>query len=503
VIRAPALERADRTMLVLAAAAALLVGVLAAATTPLLPLGALLGLLLVGLIWWRPVIGVWLFIAIVATLPFGVIPVPLAGAQLTFVDATMIATFSAVVGRWIFNRTNVQWDAPSIALVTFALVCAVAFAVGASVSPITPELIRRSGKLLASVLFFVIAGSILTSTDRLASVTGGLIVAGAIQGGIGTLLSRLSPLTQLTLLTNLQVVGYPTSDVLRYVPGANDTYTNQLRAIGTSVDPNVFGGTLMLALVLIAVQWAAPRPVMRRSLLVLLAVPTAAGVLLSLSRASWAGMAVGVVFIGLLLYRRLLALITLGGLAVLVTPVGAGFVLRFVSGFSTADPATAFRVGEYTNALTLLSRYPLLGIGFGNSPDIDVTAGVSSVYLLVGEQTGLIGLSVYLLALGATWLIGFRGLVNMTDVRLQGIRAAFLGAFTAALVTGLLDHYFANQSFPHAVALFWLYAAILVASSRLAVLPPPHAEPERAAAARTRVLGAHAAAMQRDQVPGN
>jgi hypothetical protein len=503
VIRAPALERADRTMLVLAVAAAVLVGVLAAATTPLLPLGAVLGLLLIGLIWWRPVIGIWLFIAIIATLPFGVIPVPLAGAQLTFVDATMIATFSAVLGRWLFNRTTVQWDAPSVALVVFALVCAVAFVVGASVSPITPELIRRTGKLLASVLFFVIAASMLTSTDRLAGVTGGLIVAGAIQGGIGTLLSRLSPLTQLTLLTNLQVVGYPTGDVLRYVPGANDTYTNQLRAIGTSVDPNVFGGTLMLALVLITVQWATPRPVMRRSLLALLALPTAAGVLLSLSRASWAGMAVGVVFIGMLLYRRLLVLIVLGGLGVLVTPIGAGFVLRFVSGFSTADPATAFRVGEYTNALTLLSRYPLLGIGFGNSPDIDVTAGVSSVYLLVGEQTGLIGLSVYLLALAATWWIGFRGLVEMTDVRLQGIRAAFLGAFTAALVTGLLDHYFANESFPHAVALFWLYAASLVAASRLSGLAPRQAEPERAAATGTRALSPHAAAVQRDQVPGN
>jgi hypothetical protein len=498
-----ALERADRTMLVLAGAAALLVGVLAAATTPLLPLAVVLAALVLGLIWWRPITGVWLFIVVVATLPFGVIPVSLAGAQLTFVDAIMIATFSAVVARWIFSRSGAHLDGPGVALVAFALVCVLAFAAGASVTPITPELTRRAGKLLASVLFFVIAGSMLTSTERLAGLTRGLIVAGAIQGGIGAVLTRLPPLTQLTLLTNLQVIGYPAGDVLRYVPGPNDTYTTQLRAIGTSVDPNVFGGTLMLALVLIAIQWASPRPVMRRSLLALLALPTAAGVLLSLSRASWAGMGVGVLFIGLMLYRRLFVLAALAGLAVLVTPVGAGYVLRFVSGFSTADPATAFRVGEYTNALTLLARYPLLGIGFGNSPDIDVTAGVSSVYLLVGEQTGLLGLSVYLLALGTTWWIGFRGLVDMPDRRLQGIRAAFLGAFTAALVTGLLDHYFANQTFPHAVALFWLYAAILVAASRLSRVASGQAEPERAAAPRTAALGAHAAAVQRHQVPGN
>src|SRR5205814_2090593 len=140
--------------------------------------------------------------------------------------------------------------------------------------------------------------------------------------------------------------------------------------------------------------------------LVLLAVPTAAGVLLSLSRASWLGMAVGLLFVGALRYRRILVLGLLAALAVVATPSGQAFIARFVSGFSVADPATAFRVGEYANALTLLGRYPLLGIGFGASPDIDVTAGVSSVYLLVAEQTGLLGLGVYLLALASSWLTG-------------------------------------------------------------------------------------------------
>jgi len=492
IVRAPSLERADRTALVVAAAAALAVGVLAAATTPLIPLAGLIGLLVLGLVWWRPIVGVWLFVGVVAVLPFGVIPVPLAGAQLTFVDAIMIATFSAVLGRWIFSRQWVALTAPGIALLAFVLVCAAAFVAGASVSPITPELIRRTGKLIASVLFFIVAGSLLTTEARIASITRGLIVAGAIQGGIGAVLVRLDPLTQLTLLSRLSAIGYPTVDVLRYVPGANDTYTSQLRAIGTSVDPNVFGGTLMLALVVILVQWASPRPVLRKSVLMLLALPTAAGVLLSLSRASWAGLAVGLLFLGGLRYRRILVLATLIGLATLATPVGQSFVVRFVSGFSTADPATAFRVGEYANALTLLTRYPVLGIGFGASPDIDVTAGVSSVYLLVGEQTGLLGLSAYLVALVATWWIGFRGLRGMRDSRLLGMRAAFLAAFSGALVTGLLDHYFANEAFPHAVALFWLYAAVLVASTRL---ESRQAEPERAALTRSTTVRANVAAV--------
>src|ERR1700694_1040652 len=146
----------------------------------------------------------------------------------------------------------------------------------------------------------------------------------------------LSPLTQLSLLTRLQVIGYPTADVLRYVPGPNNTYTDHLRAIGTSVDPNVFGGTLMLALALIVVQWAAPRPVLSRWVLVLLAIPTSAGVLLSLSRASWLGLAAGLLLIGALRYRRILVLGALVGLVLLASSIGQEFIARFVSGFSTA-----------------------------------------------------------------------------------------------------------------------------------------------------------------------
>jgi O-Antigen ligase len=468
VIRSVEIERADRTILVVAAAVALTIGVLAAATSPLVPLGAIIGLLLVGLIWWRPIFGVYLFVAVIAVLPFGVIPIPLAGAQLTFVDAIMLATFAAMLARWVFTSRRVPLDTPGIALVLFVLVSIAAFVVGSGVSPVTPELVRRTGKLLASLLFFLVARDLLSTTARLAGITRALILAGAVQGAVAAALMAVSPLAQLTLLTRLQVIGYPSDSVLRYVPGPNNTYTQQLRAIGTSVDPNVLGGTLMLALVLIVVQWASPRPVLRKSVLFLLALSTAAGVLLSLSRASWAGLAFGLIFIGALRYRRILVLGVFAGAALLVTPYARTFIVRFLGGFSTSDPATAFRFGEYTNALTLLGRYPLLGIGFGASPDIDVTAGVSSVYLLVAEQTGLLGLGVYLVALSAVWVIGVRGLRQMHDARLQGIRAAFLAALTAGLVTGFLDHYFANQAFPHAVALFWLYAAALVSASRLA-----------------------------------
>jgi polysaccharide biosynthesis protein PslJ len=110
----------------------------------------------------------------------------------------------------------------------------------------------------------------------------------------------------------------------------------------------------------------------------------------------------------------------------------------------------------------------LFGIGFGQSPDSDVTAGVSSIYLLVGEQMGLLGILVYALTLATILVGGIRGLraaAASNPVR-QGLVGALLATFAAMLVAGAFDHYFANQDFPHAVALFWLMAGLLVAAGR-------------------------------------
>ncbi|GAC1314619.1 MAG: O-antigen ligase family protein [Chloroflexota bacterium] len=489
--RAAARPGASLSLLLAALVPALGLALLAAATTPLIPVALLVGGTLVVLVWRRPFAGILVFTGVVAVLPFGVIPIPLAGAQMTFVDATLLLTFGAVLGRALTSRRSLHITRPAIVLLAYIVIAMVAFIAGAASTGAPPELIRRFGKLIVSLLVFIVAGQVLTTENRVAALTRGLMIAGAIQGAVAAALMALPPVTQLGLLTRLSAIGYPTADVLRYVPGPNNTYTDQLRAIGTSVDPNVFGGTMMLALALLVVQWASAEPVLRKSLLALLAIPTATGLLLSLSRSSWLGLAIGVVLVGAMRYRRIVVLALVAGMALLATPQAQSFIVRFVGGFSTADRATAFRFGEYANALTLIGRYPFLGIGFGLSPDIDVTAGVSSVYLLVAEQTGLIGLGAYLAVVLMIWWAGLRTFEGRSTERLQGLAAAFVAAQTGALIAGVLDHYFGNQVFPHAVALFWLSAAGLAAATELSGAAARQAEPERAAAAWPGTRRAH------------
>jgi O-antigen ligase len=136
-----------------------------------------------------------------------------------------------------------------------------------------------------------------------------------------------------------------------------------------------------------------------------------------------------------------------------------------ISGFEARDKASALRVSEYRNAMEIMQAYPLLGIGFGASPRLGLFPGVSSQYLLVAQQTGLLGLGAYLAALASVLLPSVQFSPG-SELDPHGLVISLQSAFIAALVSGLFDHYWANHAFPHAVALFWYVAALLVRVTR-------------------------------------
>src|SRR5690606_15874525 len=87
---------------------------------------------------------------------------------------------------------------------------------------------------------------------------------------------------------------------------------------------------------------------------------------------------------------------------------GSEFIHRLYLGFTLQDPATKLRLAEYRNAIAIIRKHPWFGVGFGDAPSIDLQAGVSSIYLVIGERIGLVGLTVFLVAVGSVALAGFR-----------------------------------------------------------------------------------------------
>jgi O-antigen ligase len=137
------------------------------------------------------------------------------------------------------------------------------------------------------------------------------------------------------------------------------------------------------------------------------------------------------------------------------------------------DLATQMRMGEYKDALILIRRYPVLGVGFAGSPDIDTYIGVANLYLLIAEEMGLVGLTSFLIVMAVLfvrfWRIRglFSGNGGADAVTLEalwwGLHAGVLGA----LMGGVFDHYFFNLDFHHSVTLFWLVIGLATSASEL------------------------------------
>jgi len=126
------------------------------------------------------------------------------------------------------------------------------------------------------------------------------------------------------------------------------------------------------------------------------------------------------------------------------------------------------RLEEYRTALAILREYPAFGVGFGQAPTVELWTGVSSIYLLVAERMGLLGLGTFLLVVIGILGIGWRALRQAGWDERSDLLLAWLGAQGAALLIGLFDHYYVNISFPHMVAIFWFTHVMVLGLARRA-----------------------------------
>ena len=143
-----------------------------------------------------------------------------------------------------------------------------------------------------------------------------------------------------------------------------------------------------------------------------------------------------------------------------------------MAGFAGEDLATQMRFGEYKDALILIGRYPLFGVGFTGTPDIDIYLGVSMLYLIIAENMGIIGLAIFLVIVVGFFVMVLRAWRQGLDPGLEALLLGYGGAVLGVLVSGVFDHYWFNMTYPHMTVLLWLYigmatATILVNRSQL------------------------------------
>jgi len=118
------------------------------------------------------------------------------------------------------------------------------------------------------------------------------------------------------------------------------------------------------------------------------------------------------------------------------------------------------RLGEYKDALALISRYPWFGVGFAGSPDADLYVGVSNLYLLMAEEMGVVGVISFLIVVGSFLARLWRTWRRTVDPRMEALLLGLAAAVVGVMVGGFLDHYLFNLVYPHISALFWTFLGL-------------------------------------------
>lgn len=449
-----------------AVAAGLVVGAFVAVLSPILAVAAVVALV-AGLLMLRDT--QWGLIAIVlliCLLPFGALPFKI-GFTPTFLDLALIAVYFVWLVRIAVGRAGkFRGTALGLPVAVFVLLAVASFVAGLAHAYLDQYVLRHFAEIVLSIgLFFVVVNCVRTRR-QLQLLVQVLLVAGFAAALIGIVLYFMPSALSIRLLSALGRVGYPAGEgVLRYVEDNPDL---ALRAISTSTDPNVLGGLLILVTTLTTAQLFARKPLLPKAVAAFFAATDALCLYLTYSRGSMAGLVAGVGLLALVKYRRLVPAMAVAAALLLLLPQAQDYVQHFVEGIQLQDLATLMRLGEYKDALILISRHPWIGVGFVSTPESSLYIGVSMVYLLIAEEMGLIGLAVFL----AIVALFFQQVWRVWPVarRQEGLEAILLGltaAVAGILVGGIFDHYFFNLSFPHSVSIFWLYLGLAMVTVRL------------------------------------
>ena len=404
----------------------------------------------------------------IALLPFSTVPVHI-GFTPTLLDAAMGGFLIVYLFQWMTGRRSRLRLTPVHAFIAvYILWLLLSFALGLRHAPPTSAKLRQFAETLLSIGMVFILVDLLRDPATLRRLALVLVLMIGAQALLTLGLYVLPDDTAERTLVRLARIGYPNGGVIRYI---EDNPALAERAIGTWVELEALGGVLAMSATLAASQVFASRPLLRSRLLTLAVLAViVVGLFLTFSRASILAFAAGLTVIAFVRYRRYIPLLIAGALLLLLLPQMQVFVSRFVQAFTASDLATQMRIGEYTDSLRLISRYPIFGVGFTGTPERDIYTDVASMYLIMANQIGLVGVGIFMLTIGAVFTYGLKAWrTAKAAADLDALHLGLHAALLAALINAVADLYFFRLDFQASISLFWLVVALCLTSSRLAL----------------------------------
>lgn len=407
-------------------------------------------------------------IATLLLLPFGTFPVKIAITP-TLLDLALGGFLLVYLAQWMAGRRRQLRLTPAHALIAVYVMWLIfAFALGLRYAMPTSTNLRQFAETLLSIGMVFILSDLLRHPTTLRRLILVILLAIGAQAVIAIGLYAAPDALAENILARLARIGYPNGGVIRYF---EDNPALGERAIGTWVDPNALGGILAIAAVMIAPQIASQKPIIPRRWLTLgIFSAVSLALFLSGSRASFLALGSGLILIACVRYRRMIPVMLVAGLIFLLLPQTQNYLARLLQAFQGADLATQMRIGEWTDSLRLIARYPLFGVGFTGTPQIDIYTDVANMYLIMANQIGLTGVLIFLAAMAGVFAYGLHAWQTAKhDPDSAAIHLGYHAALLTALVNAVADLYFFRLDFQSSITWFWLIVALCIASSRLAL----------------------------------
>ena len=251
--------------------------------------------------------------------------------------------------------------------------------------------------------------------------------------------------------------------------------TLKTRAFSTLQNPNLLAAFLLMVMSLAGAIFCSTNKLRFR--LPLLAVSGVALLCLifTYSRGAWVSLVAIAVICGFLFSRRLLwvlgpALVVIGFLA------REEVIARVTSIFNPTDTSAVLRMALWESTWGMITDHPMTGIGWGAYqfvyPQYDffiqnpetIIFHAHNMYLNIAAELGLPGITLFLLALFAHLLIGFRVLCRTSKPEQRGVVMGLIAVIIGVLVNGMTDYALFNIEVS---MIFWLFVALISVFSRI------------------------------------
>ncbi|ROL71944.1 hypothetical protein BK634_04040 [Pseudomonas chlororaphis] len=426
----------------------LLFGVLVWLLPPLKVLVLMVGIMATVTIIRRPLRGLLLFAVIATFLPYSTVQI---GLRTTVSEALILLVWGSVLAQGLFSnltRTGklLRTEKLLLALMAFS---AFPFLIGQLT-------VNADGNGPVNWVRWLMNLSVLFLVPRLLDQEKAReqMVIGLLLGTLLLLLLSIPVFlkngTATAMTPILAGLGYGGIDVL------GDSLSALSTRMGSPwMHPNVTGGAMALTLPL-AFCFGLTRSGWPRALGLAVAALGAVGLLLSGSRGALLSLLVVLVWMARnrIPYtgRMLMAGFALGTLLLMLYPPLQD---RLGTMFSSSDASTSVRFDEYSHFPAAMAMFPF-GIGFKVDPPVPGTGlwGISNLWLNFIYKLGVPGMLLFVAVIWSWWRETRLPFKPLTLTRDNAIWLGTGAGVTAALISGVFDHYF---SFTQVlIALFWL-----------------------------------------------